>query len=219
MGDNYVNRLKNHLSYSWHIYLLLGVLIVLVWSFAFSILGEPKYNEKIEIFIGVDSVQDEGLEEYLTSKTKDALNLKLISIDNFDPSDKYYSMVFNTRGINVSDILILSDNDVSDGKVEKFASPIGEKTISYITNNKEFDLLIVNGVVYGIKIFDPKDESKKYFENYIQYIPNKDKEDTEKHQSFWLIFNGISKNTANIDGVNKDDSWGNAIVFAKNILE
>ncbi|MDD4000939.1 MAG: hypothetical protein PHX62_08640, partial [Bacilli bacterium] len=56
--------LKTYFAYSWGKYLIGIILIILFWSWCTNLIIKPKFNERINIFIGVNNCDLSFLNQY-----------------------------------------------------------------------------------------------------------------------------------------------------------
>ena len=101
-----MNKLfKERLSYDWVYYVVVVILAISVWFYAFKLYHLPKKYEKLEIFFG-GTVNDYSFEKDALEKLQDEGVLK-VSISSIATSDKAFANKYDIVGLNNSDIVLV----------------------------------------------------------------------------------------------------------------
>lgn len=146
-------RFKAFIAFNWHWYLVIVLLVFFVFYYLFTSLMAPTYNEKVVIFIGHNYVDKMKMSEDLY-KGFENTDIQALEIDYSNPKDKDYGVIFNTRGMVNTDLIIISDNYIQEGKYHTYFSEI---------NTYDLDVMATyfydNEKAYGI---DVTEVMKKY---------------------------------------------------------
>ena len=119
--DNKVTkkRINDHLEYDWYKYLIILVLGIVLFYFAFSQINRTRDYEDVNIFVSCYEADDNRFtdrvledmtrQNYENARYGEAV-LREISFETQDPLGKEYSTLFQTHGMVSSDVLILGES-------------------------------------------------------------------------------------------------------------
>lgn len=182
-------RFKAFVGFNWHWYLLISICVFVGFYFVFTSLNTPTYDEKVVVFIASEYV-DGSLGEDLYLNLDDS-EIEEVFVDFSDPKDNDFSIVFNTRGLVNTDIVIMSDGYLKTGDYARYFSSFNEEL--FLGEQYFYD----NELCYGIDV-------SSYLEDYIS--------DDEK---YYLFFN---KKSPKIGVLSADSLNDYALIVAKNLL-
>ena len=174
------SRFKSFLSFNWQWYLIIFIGVVFVFYYLFMILNTPSYDEKIVVFIGVNYVDTNGLEEKLYSGYDDT-KIEEVYIDYSDPNDSDYAVVFSTRGTVNTDVIIVSKSYIDDSYSRFFSS------IDGLDLDGLECLYGSDGLIYGINV-------SEFLRDYIDY-----------DEDLYLFFNKKSDKIGFLNDVSSND--------------
>ena len=155
-------KIQAFIHFNWYWYLLIVLLMSFVFYFVFDIAKKPSFDERIVVFIGIDS--DEMEEKMFV---KDTI-IREIFVDYSDPYDSYYSMSFSTRGLIDSDILILSEEELLQTDYEDLFAYIPQNYLENYFDEKINYLYTEDSKAYAIEVTNElapfaNDLSSKYY--------------------------------------------------------
>ena len=177
-------RFKSFLRYSVFVYLVIIIIVGFSMHFAYDVIHKPKYSEQVNVFVGVFNIDNEKIEKKLYSGYEDG-KIKVVNVDNADYTDTYYPVVFTTRGLINTDILIINLENITDDDINSLFAPIDN--ISEIVSG-EFEYYTKDDHKYGIKM-------NSYLRNYIHY----------DSKDYYLFINKNSDKMAKFTGEGTDD--------------
>ena len=155
------NKLVSHLSNYWFFHLLWAIFAVVAITFEFNILTKPKENEKVDLFICANVINEKELKNYL--KQNQPEYLKTINYRIIEPESLFFGQVFYTYGEVETDIFIMPESKAKNIKAMNYFLPLDntscntifEKELTYYVDESD-------SVTYGIKVnssyFDTIDE-------------------------------------------------------------
>lgn len=146
-------KFKAFIAFNWHWYLVIVLLMVFVFYYLFTSLMAPAYNEKLVIFIGHNYVDEKKMSADLY-KGFENTDILVLEIDYSNPKDKDYGVIFNTRGMVNTDLIIISDDYIQEGKYHTYFAEINTDDLRF-----EAAYFYDNDKVYGI---DVTEVMKKY---------------------------------------------------------
>lgn len=140
-------RLKDYLTYSWYIVLLVSLFSYALSYYLVSYVNEYERTEIFSLFVTSYEVKDDTLEQKIHEKYI-SYGINKVEIYNYSYDDKDISSYYSSFG-EKSDLIILYESDLKDmekGIKERF-KPLNEYSVEYQTYKYE-------EVSYGIKIDD-----------------------------------------------------------------
>ncbi|MBQ9511158.1 MAG: hypothetical protein IJR55_05650 [Clostridia bacterium] len=150
------------------------LLSTVIWSWLFNIKTDVSPKKKITVFIDAESVRDDALADYLSSKKPE--KIMLIQVHPFS-----YAM-FDEHALTHADIYIVGA-DNAEKYIESFL-PL-DKT------NENKECFVYDGVSYGIKIYDAQTGDGSAGE-YIDY----------GGQDYYLFYGVNSPHAGEMNGSN-----------------
>lgn len=189
-------KFKAFLGFNWHWYLIIFTAVIFAFYYLFVSLKTPSYDERISIFIGNKFVESEKLGSDLYTDF-DGTEIEEVYVDYSNPADNDYAIIFNTRGMVNTDILILTKGYILDGDYDSLFVKIDQKIIDKYNIGDEKLLYDTDGLVYGIDI-------TQYLKEYI-------KDD----KTYYLFFN---KKSEKIGYLNDNSNNDYALKILDNIL-
>ncbi len=170
-------EIKNAFAYSWPFYIIVGVISVIAWSWAFGVYHAATPFEKINIFIGTE-VKDSSF----TYKIKEQLeNVKSVTYSSSLPNDNTFAQKLALVGMEGSDILILDKSSTDKfvtPTINKYFLAIDEEINSAYFSNQSTSF-VVEEKTYGYSIKD------SWITNYIGL---------NSQEEYYLFINASSKN-------------------------
>lgn len=141
-------KIKAFLSFNWFFILLIYIGSFVGFYYLFDALKTPQYNEKINIFIGINHLDSKNMEKDLYNNVKDK-SIKAVDVDYSNPNDSYYSIVFNTRGLVNTDILILPESSIENSNYSTYFIELKDNIITKYVN-KSIAYTSYNNTNFGI---------------------------------------------------------------------
>lgn len=138
--------LKTYFAYSWGKYLGSVILIVLFWSWCTDLIIRPRFNERINIFVGLNNSDLSFLNQY-----KEEYGLKEINIIYHDPEDEMFNLILSSKGIADTDIVILEIDSFNEDDILLWFKEIKSEAIKNYFDG-ECELYYKNSKAYGIKL-------------------------------------------------------------------
>ena len=160
-------------------FILIALLSTLFWNFIFENITALKPYEKVEIFLTVESYNEELLKNKLANN-----NIKGINIASCPEDDEYYMATLQTLGIISSDMLIVTDDLVlTDGSTTSFVQLEKEYLSTFNIILDDFELIYVNDNPYAIVVYD-KNKNINLLEKYIEF--------SNEEEIYCVVLNNIS---------------------------
>lgn len=157
--------LIGHLQYTFWIYLLVAVAVIVFWTSTFSFLAEPKNNEKIELeFFGLD-IDTDALERRLMDN-KEAFThqpLRSISVYANYAEGRTLNQLIMSRLVTADvllfnrDMLIAQDHDKPMVNLRNYFEPLPMDVLEAYYQKKDMAFFYVDGIAYGIALEDAFD--------------------------------------------------------------
>ena len=141
-------KIKAFLSFNWFFILLIYICSFVGFYYLFDVLKTPQYNENINIFIGINHLDSKNMEKDLYNDVKDK-SIKAVDVDYSNPNDSYYSIVFNTRGLVNTDILILPESSIGNSNYSTYFIELKDNIITKYVN-KSISYTSYNNTNFGI---------------------------------------------------------------------
>ena len=142
---------KTHLSYTWQWYLLALVGVIGLDIGIYVLRHTPKVEETLSIYVASDTMDAERLEKDLYEGAFPDSKILKVSVDHSDPDDFYFNLVFSTRGVVNTDLIILPSLCIGEGSYPTYFAPIGETDLDeYIPHPSEWEDF--EGKHYGIPL-------------------------------------------------------------------
>lgn len=190
-------KIKAFISFNWYWFLVIFFVVSVAFYYLFDVIKNPSYNERINVFIAINYVDSNKMEKDLYEGYDDT-QIKEISIDYSDPNDNYFNMVYQTRGLVNTDILILPISLLKDTMYSQYFSAIDDNIIKQYTDNN-INFVNSENVNYGINVT-----------NFIASYTN------EINDEYYMFFN---KKSNKIGALSKDTSNNDyALKLISNIL-
>lgn len=190
-------KIKAFISFNWYWFLVIFFVVSVAFYYLFDVIKNPSYNERINVFIAINYVDSNKMEKDLYEGYDDT-QIKEISIDYSDPNDNYFNMVYQTRGLVNTDILILPISLLKDKMYSQYFSAIDDNIIKQYTDNN-INFVNSENVNYGINVT-----------NFIASYTN------EINDEYYMFFN---KKSNKIGALSKDTSNNDyALKLISNIL-
>lgn len=160
-------RFLTRLAYDWIIYLLVAILSVFAWSFAFRVYHSPKPYESLYIFVGAD-VKDRSFES-LAKSVLSSDGVELVEVRSAQPNDVVFSQKYGVVGLNNCDVVIVPQSVASSTHCEAYFVEwhISCGLSEFSQQSKPYGVVLEN---------EQKAKLSKYFEfteeNYVVAIPS-----------------------------------------------
>lgn len=144
---------KDRFLYDWFKYLLVVILSIFLWSFAFNLYHKPNEEETLRIFYSgeiKESIEDDLLDVYI----EDGINF--VDTDYMDTSSIIFNEKYNLVALTISEIVI----------VKKSVAELTylEDSFMKLDDNYGLTYLVQEGNNYGLVInSNVKNKLDKYF--------------------------------------------------------
>lgn len=126
---------KAFLSYTWQWYLLAAAAIAGIDYGIYAVSHTPKPENTLSVFVGIKSMEYYQMEKDLYAAKYVDTTIEKVSIDHSDPDDFYFGLVFSTRGVVNTDIIILPSQYLGEESYPTYFSPIAEGVLDdYVPN-------------------------------------------------------------------------------------
>ena len=157
-----MNRWRLSLRSEWLKYLIVIVLSVGIWAFAFGMYHAPRAYEKISLFFA-GNVKNYMFENLAEERFGD---LRQVSIVSSDPADKTFVHKYELVAFNDSDVVIVPESIAAQTYCEE----------SFIEMTVEGELYYQEGIAYGVYLpASAQTALGEYFafteERYVVMIP------------------------------------------------
>ena len=168
-------RIKTVMKYTWPLYLISGVLIVILLNIIFGIVHKIPAYKSLTIFVSGEVTDSKALKNDLLEAYKDK-DLKNISTISAKVSDNQYNTKLTIPGYNSADILILPLSKIENLDASYFALDLKDELITSFYSGYTF--YSQKEVKYGIKV------NEEIVKSYMA-LPNED---------CYMFLNGGSEN-------------------------
>lgn len=186
-------------------YVLCIFVVIMLWSWIFSLLTQIKTEEKVSVFIGSNSAVFEKVEELNEDRPE---YLKTVEVHAYYLNDGMFGTFLNVFGLEMGDILILPERYLSEENCLVYYTEISA------TYQAEFENLgyytTDDGKAYGIKIHD-----KETHQSAIDCI---DFGEGESEENYYIVFNKKSVHLSDLSDASKRSEMNGAIEIAKRLL-
>ena len=172
-------------------YLLWAVIAALLWIWIFSFITNTSVDKKVVLFADVPVIRATELSIELEKDKPE--NIKMVKAKSFE------NAMMMSSEIAVSDMYIVGSEAI-DKYFDSFAPLSGEYVDSF-----DADVYAVDGVIYGIKVFD-KESGKGIAMDYIGYYTDED----------YYLFFGVRSAHCKSLGFGDDDA---ALSIARRLFE
>lgn len=164
-------KIKSFISFNWYWYLLILFVSAFVFYSLFDVINSPSYEQTISIFIGVDNLKKEKMSENLSNEYKND-NIKKISIDYSSPANYNFAIIFNTRGLVNTDIIIMPNSYLENINYSSYFAILTENiTSNYLKD--DIDYITSNQKIYGFNITNFMNNYCTVEENYYLFLNKK----------------------------------------------
>ena len=143
-------KITAFISFNWYWFLVIFFVVSVAFYYLFDVIKNPSYDERINMFIAINYVDSNKMEKDLYEGYDDT-QIKEISVDYSDPNDNYFNMVYQTRGLVNTDILILPVSLLKDTMYSQYFSAIDDNIIKQYTE-KTVSYASYENVNYGIDV-------------------------------------------------------------------
>ena len=113
------------LAHTWYLYPILGILITVIWLWAFQAYHQPSNHQKLTLFFATNIKSSKFIDKIL--KHYDKEDLRQVTPSGSLPSQAGYASQLQI-GVNNADLLILDEETLKgfDGHDENFFVPFTE---------------------------------------------------------------------------------------------
>ncbi|MBO4541396.1 MAG: hypothetical protein J5736_05420, partial [Bacilli bacterium] len=98
---------KAFFSYAWQWYLLLAAAVAGIDWGIYSLVHTPKYENTLSLFAACKTMESHSLETDLYEANFENSRIEKVAVDFSDPDGFYFNLVFSTRGVTNTDIVLL----------------------------------------------------------------------------------------------------------------
>ena len=175
MNEVKKRRIKTVIKYTWPLYIIFGVIVVLLMNFIFSVTHRTPNYKRLTVFvsgkvIGAKKLSDDVLDKYENNE------LKSFSFVDSSPEDTNYHKMLTVSGYNYADVFIIHASKLESLNLSSFALDLSNELVSSFYQG--YTLYQQDSVNYGVKL--DKEKVKDYMA-----LPNED---------CYLLLNAISEN-------------------------
>ena len=161
-------KLKDYLTYSWYIVLLVAVLSYTLSYYLVSYVNEYKREEVFSMFVTSYGIKDNSLEDRIYDKYfGDGINK--VNIYNFSYEDEDISSYYANFG-EKSDLVILYESDL-----EEMGEYIENKFVQLNEYMDEYSTYSYEDKAYGILINDNKNSGSSFLSSCFEFDGKIDK--------------------------------------------
>lgn len=161
-------KLKDYLTYSWYIVLLVAVLSYTLSYYLVSYVNEYKREEVFSMFVTSYGIKDNSLEDRIYDKyVGDGINK--VNIYNFSYEDEDISSYYANFG-EKSDLVILYESDL-----EEMGEYIENKFVQLNEYMDEYNTYSYEDKAYGILINDNKNSGSSFLSSCFEFDGKIDK--------------------------------------------
>ena len=184
-------RVGSVLKYTWPVYIVSGVVVVLVLRVIFGVTHRLPNYKTMTIFVSGQVTNNKKLEKDLLSEFKEK-ELKEFMCYSSDPSsESTYDYTLQLM-VNTADIMIIPSTELDSLALKDFAFGLSNEIID--TYYSGFSIYGKEDINYGVKI--DKEKVKEYM--------------TLPEEDCYMVFSGQSAN------VNPSENHDNALLIARN---
>ena len=138
-------KVVTYLSYEWKKYLITTILTILFWVWITGLIVTPKKTERLNVFINDETI----LELNIYDKLMELEGIKNVNVDFISYENELYQVLFNSRGVVDTDILILRENTFSENDIKTWFKKLD---LIYLENINIENIYYINEIAYGIYI-------------------------------------------------------------------
>ena len=182
-------------------YALYAAVVVLVYGWAFRYLAQTPREAKLILFLASYSKSYDGEETLEAAKPE---GIEELEIHAYPVNHSSYWQVFNTYGLEISDLLVLPESEVSEELCSEYFSSIALDVFQDIPNLGRYSF---DGSVYGVKVHDKATGES--------LLPGLDYGSGEKEEDSYLFFHEDSPHNGGLDGKSEE---GASLRFAREAL-
>lgn len=189
-------RFRSFLKYQIPIFVVIIAFTTLVYLIVYEWIITPKYNETINLFVGV-YVDNKSLEKDLYNGYE-STTIKKINVDSCNNDNLYYSIVFNTRGVTNTDFIIIPLGLINEGSYSSYFASLPTESINTLVG-KNLTYFVDDGKEVGINVTE-------YLKDYVH-----------TDEELYLFVNKKSDKVCYINYVNYDND--SSLICFKNIFK
>lgn len=161
-------KFKAFITFNWYIFLIFAFISIFVFYSIFDVKNQTKYEEKICVFIENKNVDKNQLSTDMYTYLDNEIT-KEVSIDYSDPTSNNYSLVFNTRGVVNTDIIILSSDYLQSSYYSRYFAILDTNYLESIIN-QEVEYIKDSTNNYGINVTNKIEKYMKVETNYYLFF-------------------------------------------------
>lgn len=172
------NQIKDYLTYSWYVILLISVLSYALSYYLVSYVNEYSRNEIFSIFVTSYGIKDNSLKNKIKEKYI-SFGIEQVNVYNFSYEDKNISSYYSNFGVK-SDLIILYEKDLDDMK-----NYIQDYYLSMNEYSNNYQMYKYEDNSYGIKIYEENNQEISYLNEWFNF-------DGEIKSSSYILINNKS---------------------------
>ena len=148
-----MNKKNNQFAYNWIYYLLVIIISIASWTFAFNIYHLPKDYESIKMFYS-GSVKDYSFKEKVLEHFD---NIVSFEIQSANPEDNVFNSKYSVVGFNGCDVLLLTYEVINQTACEEVFVELNDNYGNdyFVQQNKNYGIILSN---------DNKNNLSSYFD-------------------------------------------------------
>ena len=154
-------KLQNHLQYSWWVYVLIAVLLVVFWEFVFDNLEKPAPEEKLYVSFLGETFDTDGLQSQM-EQVYASTGIKDIFVERTAVQDNLNDLLY-VRSQGEFDAVIVPQSLLFDGLGDTYFEPLDKDQMRQYFGDITF--YEENGQAYGILLSG---------EAFRQYYPSEE---------------------------------------------
>lgn len=186
---------KNHCRRGWLAYLVFAVLCPLLVDWGASARTALKSNERVTLFIGAKSVDEEALRSAIFEG--DEKSLQEVKVLTYDPNDSSFLSYLTSAGVVGTDFVILPEGSYNSTIIKTYFLPL-DITIWNSALGTSLSPLSLDGVDEGFFLYD-EEQGISYGDAFLSY-------QDEQATSYGLFINRKSVNFQSVFSVSSLES-------------
>ncbi len=121
---------KAFLSYAWQWYLLIAAAIAGIDYGIYSLAHTPKRENTLSLFVACQNMESQRLENDLFEANFQDSPIEKVAVDYSDPDGFYFNLVFSTRGVTNTDIVLLPSHYLGEESYPTYFVPLDETVVA-----------------------------------------------------------------------------------------
>jgi len=186
---------KNRCRKNWFVYLVFAILCPLLVDWGASARTALKSNEKVTLFIGAKSVDEEALRSAIFEG--DEKSLQEVKVLTYDPNDSSFLSYLTSAGVVGTDFVILPEGSYNSTIIKTYFLPLDIASWNDALGTT-LSPLSLDGVDEGFLLYD-EEQGISFGDAYFSY-------QDEKVTSYGLFINRKSVNFQSVFSISSLES-------------